>query len=733
MTPDKIYVKTGRIFYGVSIAAMGLLTIFRRDFPYMLIPSRHTWVREHVLLVYIAGVLLLLAGACIALGKKVSRVSFLLGTALLLVFFFYFIPYELTVSTNYMHFGDWENAAKELGLAGGALTIAKYYSNRILPAGLSGKLMSLGVTIYALTILSFAIDHYLYARQAVGYVPSWVSHPVFWLYFTGTCLLGSSLAILFRFNRRLFAALLGLMILIWVIILHIPYVIASSGSEGEVTSAFLALALCGIAFFISGASLSGRKKLLSVFKRSVAIFLCLVVVTGGRSYAQHSYPVSYRVLKEYEGLYQYANPSTLKMAASPNDTLLYAIINQSRYPLRPVAKDVFVNSGNEPVAFLRSAKGLVDGFVTGKDTFRLLSKAVFFPRKMWYPRMVPDPKHYAYRYAPPPDLHDGLSTGNLNGTGLDPALLSAMVERIVRGVYPNVHGILIIKDHKLVFEEYFYEYTRDSLQEMRSATKSVISALVGIAIHQGLLPGVGAKLRTLFPEYRFANPSPLKDRITVADLLDNQSGVNYDEAWDKSMGTEAAMDHANDWVKYTFDLPMLDTPGTKGRYNSGNPITLGRLVEKVAGMPLSQYANANLFRPLQITRFKWNFKPDRSNEENFCQLYLTPRSMAKFGLLYLQDGLWKGRPVIPAGWVKESTSKHSVVQNVDYGYLWWLKYLDAGTTRYHSFAAQGNGGQKIYVFRALDMVVVTTGGNFNSQSPADELIKKYILPAFNKG
>jgi len=289
-----------------------------------------------------------------------------------------------------------------------------------------------------------------------------------------------------------------------------------------------------------------------------------------------------------------------------------------------------------------------------------------------------------------------------------------------------------MRNNKLVFEEYFYEYNRDSLQEMRSASKSVVSALMGIAIHLGMIKSVHQRLSALLPEYHFSNPSPLKEQITIQDLLDNQSGVNYDEVWDKSLGTENGMNASNDWVKYTFDLPMIDTPGTKGRYNSGNPITVGWLIEKYSGMPLREFAAKYLFGPMGITDFKWNFKPDRTNIANFCQVVLTPRDMAKFGLLLLNNGSWHGKQIIPAGWVAESTSKHSVVEGVDYGYLWWLKYLDAGDVRYHSFAAQGNGGQKIYVFRDLNLVVVTTGGNYNTQSPADELIKTYILAAFNK-
>ncbi|MBS1525120.1 MAG: serine hydrolase [Bacteroidetes bacterium] len=441
--------------------------------------------------------------------------------------------------------------------------------------------------------------------------------------------------------------------------------------------------------------------------------------------------LGYKQRKAYEGLYQYINNTTLEIAAPPNDTILYAIINQSRYALRHKDKDVFLNNANDSVVFLRDRMGSVDGYVTDKDTFKLISRNVNFPSQMWYPRMVADPKNFIYEYHRPKQINDGLVTANLDRTGLDPKLLATMMHKIVAGDYPNVHSVLIIKNNKLVFEEYFYEYKRDSLQEMRSASKSVVSALAGIAIHKGLIKDVHETLPELLPGYHFAHPSPLKDKITLQDMLDNQSGVNYDEAWDKSIGNENDMGLSNDWVKYTFDLPMIDTPGRIGRYNSGNPIAVGYIIGKHSGMPLHDFAAKNLFGPIGITDFKWNFKPDRSNADNFCQVLLTPRDMAKFGLLYLNNGVWQGKHVVPAEWVAESTSKHSVVENVNYGYLWWLKYLDAGKVRYHSFAAQGNGGQKIYVFRELNMVVVTTGGNYNTQSPADELIKSYILPAFN--
>jgi CubicO group peptidase (beta-lactamase class C family) len=308
-----------------------------------------------------------------------------------------------------------------------------------------------------------------------------------------------------------------------------------------------------------------------------------------------------------------------------------------------------------------------------------------------------------------------------------------MMQKIINGTYPNVHSVLITKDGKLVFEQYFYQYTKDSLQELRSASKSIFSAVTGIAIDKGFIKSKNEKVVSYFPEYTLKNMSDAKKQITVENLLTQQTGIDYDISNPKSAGNETEMDYSDDWVKYTFDLPMIDKPGENGRYASGNPITLGRIVEKTTKMPLLQFATKNLFEPLGFTNYKWNFKPDKSQAEDYCQVYLTPREMSKFGLLYLNNGIWNSKQIISTDFVNQSFEKHSVIQGTDYGYLWWLKYLDAdGGVRYYTKAAQGNGGQKIYVLKEQNMIVVITGGNYNTQSPSDELMKKYILPAFNK-
>jgi uncharacterized membrane protein YphA (DoxX/SURF4 family) len=246
----------GRIFYGVSIAALGFQTMYNRDFPYMLIPPRHSGILELVILTYISGALLILAGASIVFEKGTRPISLLLGSVLLMIFCFYFIPYEIMATSNYMHLGEWDNAEKELALSSGAFIIAGCYSvkNENPFFRFLGKLVPSGTILFCITIISFGIDHFLYAKEVAEYIPSWVSYPMFWAYFAGVALLGSGIAILLKIKLRLAAILLGTMIFIWFIILHIPKVISAPAVQmsGEVTSAFLALAYSGIAFVIAG-------------------------------------------------------------------------------------------------------------------------------------------------------------------------------------------------------------------------------------------------------------------------------------------------------------------------------------------------------------------------------------------------------------------------------------------------------------------------------------------------
>jgi CubicO group peptidase (beta-lactamase class C family) len=449
-------------------------------------------------------------------------------------------------------------------------------------------------------------------------------------------------------------------------------------------------------------------------------------------YTQQTYNITYKQLKEYEGLYEYQNNATLKIAISPKDTIMYAIINDSKYNLSPVEKDLFMDMTKIKVQFFRNKKNIIAGYYyAGKDTFKLLNKKVNFPKTMWYPRLNVA-KNYQYSYQQPKNDNDGLETGSIKNTGLDSNLLNEMMRKILDGTYPNVHSVLIIKDGKLVLEEYFYEYNKTKLHELRSTTKSFISSLTGIAIEKGYIKSVDEKVLPYFPEYSIKNNSAAKKKITIENLLSNQSGLDCDIYNPKAVGNESAMAYENDWIQYSLDLPMNDTADGIGQYCSSNPIILGRIIEKATKMAVPEFARQTLFKDLGINNFIWNFKPDKSSAETFCQVNLRPRDMAKFGLLYLNNGVWNNKQLISKEWVERSFAKHSVVAGLDYGYLWWTKYLDADGVRYYGKLAQGNGGQKIYIFKELNLVTVITAGHYNMKSSSNEINAKYILPAFNK-
>lgn len=247
--------KAGRIFYGTAMAGMGLVTIYRTDFPYMMIPYKHAWIPALGTVAVIFGAFLGFCGFMIAIGKNIRPVSLVLGTVLLLIFCFYFVPYQLVVSENNMHFGDWENAAKELALAGGALVMVSFSEKDEKIAGNLGKLVPLGTVLFSLTIISFSFDHFLYAVEAADYVPSWIPFHLFWIYFCGAALFGSGFVIILKIKPDLAATLLGVMIFTWFVILHIPRIVVSPALylSSEIASAMLALAYSGIALVIAGA------------------------------------------------------------------------------------------------------------------------------------------------------------------------------------------------------------------------------------------------------------------------------------------------------------------------------------------------------------------------------------------------------------------------------------------------------------------------------------------------
>jgi len=353
----------------------------------------------------------------------------------------------------------------------------------------------------------------------------------------------------------------------------------------------------------------------------------------------------------------------------------------------------------------------------------------------------------AYTYHIPEQTNDGWPTASLDEVRIDEKEIREAVERIDDGTYQNVHSILIVKDGKLVFEEYFSGYTwdyddaqfrgeltdfgMDTIHNLASVTKSFTSALVGIAIDQGFLQGVDQKVFAFFPEYASLSDER-KDAIILDHLLTMTSGLEWNEMelpYSDTRNDLVQLFIVSDPIEYILAKPVVSEPGTRWYYNGGGTNILGEVIREATGLRMDDFAEKYLFVPLAITDYEWDhINPDMIHASG--NLRLRPRDMAKLGYLYLQRGIWGGHRIVSEEWVEESTKDHVSPRGADgYGYQWWLRTYDSGSTPVDSFYAAGWGGQRITVFPSLDMVVVFTGGNYLAEEPADEIIGRHILPA----
>jgi CubicO group peptidase (beta-lactamase class C family) len=350
-------------------------------------------------------------------------------------------------------------------------------------------------------------------------------------------------------------------------------------------------------------------------------------------------------------------------------------------------------------------------------------------------------------YRVPKQMGDGWQTSSPDQVGLDGEKLDQAVARIDDGTYENVHAVLIVKDGKLVFEAYFAGYAwdydgdqfrgdriafdADTTHNLASVTKSFTSALIGIAVDQGLIPSVDEKMFAFLPAYAHLNDER-KDEITLKDLLTMSSGLDWNEGeypYSDTRNDLIQLFLVTDPVEYVLAKPVVNAPGTHWYYNGGGTNVLGEVIRQATGLRMDDFAEEHLFAPLGIANYEWDhINPDVIHASG--NLRLRPRDMAKFGYLFLNEGVWDGKRIISEAWIRESTQEHvSLSRGEGYGYQWWLRTYDSVSGSVDAFCALGWGGQKIIVFPSLDMVVVTTGGNYASPDPADEIVERFILPA----
>jgi CubicO group peptidase (beta-lactamase class C family) len=331
---------------------------------------------------------------------------------------------------------------------------------------------------------------------------------------------------------------------------------------------------------------------------------------------------------------------------------------------------------------------------------------------------------------PPENLGDGLQTATLLQVGMKEAPIAEMFKAIQRGEYKNIHAVLIVRNARLIFEEYFKGYDRDKSHSIRSATKSIGSVLVGIAIDHGFLPGINEPIYHYFKDKTQYWDDRAK-AVSIKSLLTMTSGFDCDDHRGESFQCEKAMYKSGDWVKFSLNLPMVHQSGEYWAYNSTSLILLSEIINHVTGLSVPLFADKYLLEPLGITGFRWGFSP-KGRTWLGGSVSMRPRDMAKFGQMFLNKGFWRNRKIVSEIWLTESTSYqvHSEY-GMEYGYLWWRGRQTVNGQVLEAFWAQGNGGQVIFVCPTLDLVAVFTGGNYNSLYDFQfmGMLVSHILPA----
>lgn len=325
-----------------------------------------------------------------------------------------------------------------------------------------------------------------------------------------------------------------------------------------------------------------------------------------------------------------------------------------------------------------------------------------------------------------PEDGSGWELAEATEVEIDPRHLEATYRAITRGEAGLVHSQLVVRRGKLVAEEYFHGYSRDDLHEIQSATKSITSLLVGIALDRGEIESLDEPILKFFPEHA-DDAKPGWAEVTLRHLLTMTAGLDWDRREvNRAHGTGPAL------FQRVFARQVVHEPGSRWLYNGAEVNLLAGVIHRTSGIHADAYAARYLFDPLEITSWDWDIGKMDGYPSLAGTLRLRPLDMAKIGQLVLDRGRWQGRQVVSETWIAESTAPTISTQREvqKYGYLWWRLDAPLDVGRYPVTIASGWGSQFIHVVPAFDAVLVTTGGNhLNGRTFAiDQVLLQNLVP-----
>ena len=332
-----------------------------------------------------------------------------------------------------------------------------------------------------------------------------------------------------------------------------------------------------------------------------------------------------------------------------------------------------------------------------------------------------------YTYQVPKPVDNLIPTASLQEVGIDTSMCDFML-KMNSGKYDHIHSLIITKDHKLVFEEYFHGYHRAYLHDIKSSFKSISSLLLGKAIMQDESIDINSPILDYYPEY------PISDRrkrsITIHHALTMSTGLELEDE------DEMQWNH-NDWVEYKLNLPLKHEPGKTYEYSSGGMNLLTGVIQHSTEKYLPLFLYEAILLPMGIEKFQMRTSPT-GRGYLAGDFYLRPIDFTKFGLLVLNKGVWDNQQLIDSDWMETSTQpymKGSWPKDSHYGYLWRVLERKVGGKKMKTIEAWGNGGQFLIIIPEVEMTLTFTGGNYNlfpemEEKPFD-LLENYILPAVN--
>jgi CubicO group peptidase (beta-lactamase class C family) len=324
---------------------------------------------------------------------------------------------------------------------------------------------------------------------------------------------------------------------------------------------------------------------------------------------------------------------------------------------------------------------------------------------------------------------------NVSSEPFDTDKIKVLKGNLDAGVFRNITSIVVLKNGKLLIEEYFNGATRDSLHDVRSVGKSFASTLTGLAKQEGYLKSEDQTLANFYDLTNFANYSSAKASTSLKDLLTMSSAFDGNDDDNDSRGNEENMYPTANWIKFVLDLPV-EPDKFKGEwhYFTAGVVLLGDVLNKVVPNKLEQYASQKLFKPLGITKYEWQYTPQKAISLA-GGIRMNALDFAKYGQLYKNNGRWNDKQLLPAAWVRQSFSHQKVIPgrtNEYYGYLFWNKTYRIGNQSHETYYCSGNGGNKIFVFKDQPLVIVVTAKAYNTgyaHSQVDKMMEEYILPA----